>query len=264
MLHYSEVLQSVFLNANSCISPVYFLQNMRKSSIIKLTQTKESRNGARQYEVTNEQREVLKAYLGNSPKRTERSQSDNRKMRSGVLWVLHIGAPCRDLPEYYGPQQTVYKRFAQQQKDDKLSCCSKKAVKTRICRICVSTELISKQHQRNIGAKMAPGHDDHQSIGVSRGGGSNKIHTVVDGLSYALVLELDKCMMESCCKSALIRLIFPAVPFLLTKLMVNGKTVNTSLTMTLISAFRRSRIQVIRDTLIFLSTKKGFLLHAFS
>ena len=74
---------------------------------------------ARRYEVTDEQWEVLQTYFGNSPKQTGRPQSDNRKLLNGVLWILHTGAPWRDLPEYYGPWQTVYKRFAQWQKNDK-------------------------------------------------------------------------------------------------------------------------------------------------
>lgn len=75
---------------------------------------------ARRYEVTDEQWEVLKVYLGNTPKRTGRPQADNRKLLNGVLWIMHTGAPWRDLPEYYGPWQTVYKRFAQWQQDEKL------------------------------------------------------------------------------------------------------------------------------------------------
>ena len=39
---------------------------------------------------------------------------------NGVLWILWTGAPWRDLPEYYGPWQTVYKRFAQWQENGKL------------------------------------------------------------------------------------------------------------------------------------------------
>lgn len=38
--------------------------------------------------------------------------------------------------------------------------------------------------------KKDPGHDDHQCIEVSREGRSTKIHAVVDGLGYPLVMEL--------------------------------------------------------------------------
>ncbi len=64
------------------------------------------------YEVTDDQWKIIEPYLGNKPKRTGRPQADNRKLFNGVLWILRTGAPWRDLPEYYGPWQTVYKRFA--------------------------------------------------------------------------------------------------------------------------------------------------------
>ena len=39
--------------------------------------------------------------------------ADHRTMINGVLWRLRTGAPWRDLPERYGPWQTVYHRFSQ-------------------------------------------------------------------------------------------------------------------------------------------------------
>ena len=37
--------------------------------------------------------------------------SDHRTAINGILWRLRTGAPWRDLPEGYGPWQTVYHRF---------------------------------------------------------------------------------------------------------------------------------------------------------
>lgn len=34
-----------------------------------------------------------------------------RIMLDGILWILRTGAPWRDLPDEFGPWQTVYKRF---------------------------------------------------------------------------------------------------------------------------------------------------------
>ena len=75
---------------------------------------------ARRYEIDDAQWEKIKPYPGNTPKKTGRPQADNRKLLNGVLWIMHTGPPWRDLPEYYDPQQTVYKRFAQWLKDEKL------------------------------------------------------------------------------------------------------------------------------------------------
>jgi transposase len=36
---------------------------------------------------------------------------------NGILWKLRTGTPWRDLPERYGPWQTVYDRFARWRRD---------------------------------------------------------------------------------------------------------------------------------------------------
>jgi transposase len=36
--------------------------------------------------------------------------TDHRTVFNGILWRLRTGAPWRDLPERYGPWQTVYHR----------------------------------------------------------------------------------------------------------------------------------------------------------
>jgi transposase len=43
--------------------------------------------------------------------RRGRPSRDHRPMLNAMLWVLRTGAPWRDLPEGYGPWQTVYSRF---------------------------------------------------------------------------------------------------------------------------------------------------------
>jgi transposase len=40
-----------------------------------------------------------------------RPWSDHRQIVNGMMWILHTGAPWRDLPEHYGPWQTVFERF---------------------------------------------------------------------------------------------------------------------------------------------------------
>jgi len=36
---------------------------------------------------------------------------EHRSLVNGILWILHTGAPWRDLPERYGPWQTVFDSF---------------------------------------------------------------------------------------------------------------------------------------------------------
>jgi transposase len=40
-----------------------------------------------------------------------RPSHDHRRVLNGILWVLHTGAPWRDLPARYGSWRTVYRRF---------------------------------------------------------------------------------------------------------------------------------------------------------
>jgi transposase len=41
----------------------------------------------------------------------------HRRLINGILWVLHTGAPWRDVPPRYGPWQTVYDRFNRWRRD---------------------------------------------------------------------------------------------------------------------------------------------------
>jgi transposase len=45
------------------------------------------------------------------PRKPGRPRHDDRRMLNGILWKLATGVPWRDLPERYGPWQTVYTRF---------------------------------------------------------------------------------------------------------------------------------------------------------
>jgi transposase len=42
---------------------------------------------------------------------------EHRTMLNGIFWILTTGAPWRDLPERYGPWQSVYDRFTRYRRD---------------------------------------------------------------------------------------------------------------------------------------------------
>lgn len=46
-----------------------------------------------------------------------RPPADSRRIVNGILWVLHTGAPWRDLPERFGPWTTVFGRFNRWRRD---------------------------------------------------------------------------------------------------------------------------------------------------
>lgn len=45
------------------------------------------------------------------PRKAGKRRKDDRLVINGILWKLATGAPWRDLPERYGPWQSVYTRF---------------------------------------------------------------------------------------------------------------------------------------------------------
>ena len=67
----------------------------------------------RRYELTDAEWERFKPYIPEEQEAGSRGRppTDSRKMLNGICWILRSGAAWRDLPERYGPWQTVYKRF---------------------------------------------------------------------------------------------------------------------------------------------------------
>jgi transposase len=65
----------------------------------------------RRHELTDAQWERLAGLLPPTQPPRGRPNLDHRHVLNGMLWILKTGAPWRDLPERYGPWQTVYSRF---------------------------------------------------------------------------------------------------------------------------------------------------------
>lgn len=71
--------------------------------------------GTKRYELTDSEWKRIKNLLPpghpKGGKRGRPAKYDNRTALNGVLWIARGGAPQRELPERYGPWQTVYSRF---------------------------------------------------------------------------------------------------------------------------------------------------------
>ena len=65
----------------------------------------------KRHELTDEQWALVQPVLPPHTATTGRPPRDPRTMVNGVLWILRTGAPWRDLPERFGPWQTVYDHF---------------------------------------------------------------------------------------------------------------------------------------------------------
>jgi len=66
----------------------------------------------KRHELTDEQWALIEPFVPPRAARTGRPGRDRRILLNGIFWILHTGAPWRDLPERFGPWQTVYHHFA--------------------------------------------------------------------------------------------------------------------------------------------------------
>src|SRR4051812_7741411 len=73
----------------------------------------------RRYELSDRQWSRLAPLLSGRPHpgKAGRPPCDLRAVVNGILWILHTGAPWRDLPERYGLCKTVFARFNRWRRD---------------------------------------------------------------------------------------------------------------------------------------------------
>jgi transposase len=71
----------------------------------------------KRHELTDEQWDFISSSIPRSKARTGRPPKDPRLMLNGILWVLGTGAPWRDLPERFGPFQSVHRYFSNWRRD---------------------------------------------------------------------------------------------------------------------------------------------------
>jgi transposase len=65
----------------------------------------------RRHEISDEQWDKVKDLLPGKPGDPGRMAEDNRNFLNAVLWIAKTGAPWRDLPERFGPWNSVFQRF---------------------------------------------------------------------------------------------------------------------------------------------------------
>lgn len=66
----------------------------------------------RRHELMDEQWALIEEFIPKSTATTGRPARDRRTILNGIFWILHTGAPWRDLPERFPPWQTVYDYFS--------------------------------------------------------------------------------------------------------------------------------------------------------
>nr|WP_197031956.1 IS5 family transposase [Hymenobacter swuensis] len=123
-----------------------------------------------------------------------RSAADNRLFVNAVLWIARSGAPWRDLPERFGPWNSVYRRFRRW---------AQTGVWQRVFEAVQDPDLdwamldstSVRAHQHAAGQKKAA---PREALGRSRGGFTSKLHVVVDALGNPLRLALTPGQQADC------------------------------------------------------------------
>jgi transposase len=146
----------------------------------------------RRFDLTDAQWAVLEPLLPKGKKPGRPPKWNKRQLIDGIRWRVRVGSPWRDVPDCYGPWQTVYGLFRRWQRagvwQHIVTGLQTRADAAGLITWDVSVDsTIARAHQHAAGArtkpetqKQPPGgvHDepaDH-ALGRSRGGWTTKLH----------------------------------------------------------------------------------------
>lgn len=65
----------------------------------------------KRHELSDLQWEIIEPHLPTGSAKGGRPWKNHRQVINGILWKLNTGAQWRDVPERYGPWQTLYDRY---------------------------------------------------------------------------------------------------------------------------------------------------------
>ncbi|WP_435866438.1 IS5 family transposase [Streptosporangium sandarakinum] len=169
----------------------------------------------RRHELTDDAWARIAPLLPANPERGGRRR-DHRQVLNGIVWKIRTGADWRDIPDRYGPWQTIYQRFRRwsadgtftrllehvQVHDDAIGQVDRSV-------ICVDSTIV-RAHQHAAGARKGGiGHGTHgqrsaqtdqgrQALGRSRGGPTTEIHLAADGRGLPLAFVLTGGNVNDC------------------------------------------------------------------
>ena len=106
---------------------------------------------------------------------------DLRLTMEGILYKLKSGCAWRDVPDFFGKWNTVYKRFNEWSRTDKLFLIFQILSKEKDLEWVFIDGSIVSAHQHATGASQKSESGDH-GIGKSVQGNSTKIHMAVDSM----------------------------------------------------------------------------------
>jgi transposase len=152
----------------------------------------------RRYELTDTQFALIHDLLP-PPGRPGGQWNNHRTTLDGILWILHTGAPWRELPDRYGKWKSVYDRFRRWRQDGTTDRILERLLRRldergRIDHDLWCVDATSIRASRSAagalrGKKVAGEPADH-ALGRSRGGFGTKLHLIVDGRGLPLAATL--------------------------------------------------------------------------
>lgn len=147
----------------------------------------------KRYELDDDRFELIKDLLPPTD-RPGGQWKDHRTILNGMFWVLNSGAQWREMPERYGPWETVYHRFRRWSRDGTFQRMLKRLqlklsqdgtidldtwyVDSTVIRASRSAAGAPRRSKKNRSGLLDE--SDHQDLGRSRGGFGTKIHLVTD------------------------------------------------------------------------------------
>ncbi len=136
--------------------------------------------------MTDQEWEQIVLLLPSNKGRWGRPPKDNRQMLNAMVWLARSGAPWRDLPECYGPWESVYSRFRKWIDDGVLdNIFHVLSLESELYELSIDASIV-QAHQHSAGAKRGVAKRDRHS----RGGASTKIHAAVDAYGYPAYLMI--------------------------------------------------------------------------
>lgn len=108
----------------------------------------------KRYELTDQEWNRIAPLLPpEKPNRPGRPSKDNRTMLNDMVWIARNGAPWRDLPERYGPWETVCSRFRKWIEDGYLDNIFRVlSLQAELQELSLDASIV-KVHQHGAGAK---------------------------------------------------------------------------------------------------------------
>ena len=107
----------------------------------------------KRHELTDEQWNLVGKHLPVNTARTGRPAADRRLVLNGIFWILHTGAPWRDLPERFGDWNIVYQRFNRWAKSGVFERIFKQLASDHDNEYVMIDATIVRAHQHSAGAR---------------------------------------------------------------------------------------------------------------